>query len=164
MATGTSTPSSASEGPHTPQMEVNGDSYFPSTSTAHQQASSSSSTNTRSGVTTVAAATTAPAAVASTSARPVPVKQTSSGVGPYPLSALDRDHALPDDELDLDAQLAKPPLPRSLHSSLRAAAAAAAVSERTSSGSSTMAAANDAETRARRLAEAKKEWASWATN
>ena len=133
-------------------MEVGGDSYFPSTSTAQHDGNS---TNTGTAATM---SSTSPSAISSSSGttRPAPMKQTSSGIGPYPLSALDRHHAPPDDELDLEAQLAKPPLPRSLHSSLRAAA----VADRKAK----MAAADDAETRAQRLAEAKKEWASWAAN
>ncbi len=56
----------------------------------------------------------------------------------------------PAGQLDVAAQLAKDPLPRSLHSSLRRAAAYERVVK-----------VEDAETRARALAEAKKEWLSW---
>jgi len=142
MTTGTSTPTSAYDGQSSPRIEMDAsDSYFPS-ATTDQQSSDNQTTG-----------STPASSESATDRRPAPVKQTSSGVGPYPLSALDRHHAPPDEELDVEKQLAKPPLPRSLHSSLRAAAA---LERRTQ-------AADDAEARAQRLAEAKKEWASWAS-
>ncbi|KAH7041201.1 uncharacterized protein B0I36DRAFT_312357 [Microdochium trichocladiopsis] len=148
MTTGTSTPTSSYDGAPSPRIEMEtSDSYFPSSATAANSSSSTSANSTATstpGYSSASSSTVGP--------RPPPVKQTSSGVGPYPLSALDRHHALPEEELDLEKQLAKPPLPRSLHSSLRAAAA----SERRKL------VGDDPETKAQRLAEAKKEWASWA--
>lgn len=80
-----------------------------------------------------------------------PVRRLTSHIGPYPLSAMDLEYAEPTDELDVEKQLSKPPLPRSVHSSLKAAA--------TMERKKVM---EGAATKARRLAEAKKEWASWA--
>lgn len=145
MKTGTSTPTSTYDGQPSPRIDTDAsDSYFPSVATGHQTGDNNQSTG---NINTPALSQPA------TDRRPAPVKQMSSGVGPYPLSALDRHHAPPDEELDVEKQLAKPPLPRSLHSSLRAAAA----TERRTQ------VADDAEVRAQRLAEAKKEWASWAS-
>lgn len=144
MKTGTSTPTSTYDGQPSPRIDTDAsDSYFPSAAATGHQTTDNQST----GNSNPALSQPAP------DRRPAPVKQMSSGVGPYPLSALDRHHAPPDEELDVEKQLAKPPLPRSLHSSLRAAAA----TERRTQ------VADDAEVRAQRLAEAKKEWASWAS-
>ncbi|XXG96621.1 DNA topoisomerase [Hypoxylon texense] len=62
----------------------------------------------------------------------------------YPIPPLERQYRAPTEELDVARQLAKKPLPRSLHSSLRRAAARKPLVE-------------DDETRARKLAAAKKE-------
>lgn len=65
----------------------------------------------------------------------------------YPIPPLEREYAAPTEELDVARQLAKKPLPRSLHSSLQRAA----------TSSSRVPAVEDDETRARKLAAAKKE-------
>ncbi|KAK7743395.1 hypothetical protein SLS62_010588 [Diatrype stigma] len=74
----------------------------------------------------------------------------TSPTGDYPLPAIDTPFPKPAVELDVAAQLAKEPLPWSLHSSLRRAAA----HER-------RAKVEDAGARARALEEAKREWMSW---
>ncbi|KAI5859392.1 hypothetical protein GGS23DRAFT_325404 [Durotheca rogersii] len=67
----------------------------------------------------------------------------------YPISPLERQYVAPTGELDVAAQLEREPLPRSLHSSLRRAAAGQTTRR--------VAAAEDDETRARKLADAKRE-------
>ena len=69
-------------------------------------------------------------------------------------TAIETPFPAPAGELDVAAQLAKDPLPRSLHSSLRRAAESAASSSRRREDA-------DPEARARALAAAKKEWLSW---
>lgn len=64
----------------------------------------------------------------------------------YPIPPLERQYTPPTEELDVARQLAKKPLPRSLHSSLQRAASA-----------STQKKVEDEETRARKLADAKRQ-------
>ena len=77
--------------------------------------------------------------------------------GDYPLPAIETPFPAPAGELDVAAQLAKDPLPHSLHSSLRRAAEAAS----SASASARRREDADPEARARALAAAKKEWLSW---
>lgn len=69
------------------------------------------------------------------------------GIG-YSLPALAREFKKPDNELDVAAQLAKKPLPRSLYSSLEIAARRQAPVE-------------DPELKARKFEEAKRQWEAW---
>ncbi|KAI0841527.1 hypothetical protein F5Y06DRAFT_259726 [Hypoxylon sp. FL0890] len=64
----------------------------------------------------------------------------------YPIPPLERQYAPPTEEIDVARQLAMKPLPRSLHSSLQRAASA-----------STKKPADDEETRAKKLADAKRQ-------
>lgn len=73
-----------------------------------------------------------------------------SPTGDYPLPAIETPFPKPAAEIDVAAQLAKDPLPRSLHSSLKRAA----THERRVK-------AEDPGARARALEEAKREWMSW---
>ncbi|KAI2626567.1 hypothetical protein GGR54DRAFT_637138 [Hypoxylon sp. NC1633] len=66
----------------------------------------------------------------------------------YPIPPLERQYTPPTEELDVAAQLARKPLPRSLHSSLQRAAATASTKKPV---------VEDEETRAKKLADAKRE-------
>ncbi|KAI0180970.1 hypothetical protein GGR52DRAFT_13381 [Hypoxylon sp. FL1284] len=77
-----------------------------------------------------------------------PARAASQMIGPsYPIPPLERRYEAPIEELDVARQLAKKPLPRSLHSSLQRAAAAAARDP----------VVEDGETRARKMAAARRE-------
>lgn len=76
-----------------------------------------------------------------------PMTRASPMIGMnYPIPPLERQYSAPTEELDVARQLAKKPLPRSLHSSLQRAAVSARKPL-----------VEDGETRARKLAAAKKE-------
>ncbi|KAL7627051.1 hypothetical protein AAE478_003827 [Parahypoxylon ruwenzoriense] len=76
-----------------------------------------------------------------------PVARTNHMIGAsYPIPPLERTYAAPTGELDVAAQLAMKPLPRSLHSSLQRAATTTRKPP-----------VEDEETRARKLADAKRE-------
>ncbi|KAI0844982.1 hypothetical protein F5Y00DRAFT_247609 [Daldinia vernicosa] len=78
---------------------------------------------------------------------PTPVAKANRMIGPeYPIPPLERDYSPPTEELDVAQQLAKKPLPRSLHSSLKRAASRTALKP-----------VDDEETRRQKLAAAKKE-------
>ncbi|KAI1384577.1 uncharacterized protein F4822DRAFT_367249 [Hypoxylon trugodes] len=107
-------------------------SYFP-------EASPSPTTSTSSSETEEETPTITPSTAA---------KISNSMIGTnYPIPPLEREYAAPTGELDVAAQLAMKPLPRSLHSSLQRAAALPA----------SPAVVEDGETRARKLANAKRE-------
>ncbi|KAI0901443.1 hypothetical protein F4806DRAFT_964 [Annulohypoxylon nitens] len=83
---------------------------------------------------------------------PSPAPSPNTKINPmigasYPIPPLEREYAPPTEELDVARQLAKKPLPRSLYSSLQRAAAKP----------SRMPVVEDEETRAKKLADAKRE-------
>ncbi|RYP47785.1 hypothetical protein DL768_006194 [Monosporascus sp. mg162] len=77
-------------------------------------------------------------------------RPSASPTGDNPLPPIDTPFPKPDGDIDVAAQLAKKPLPRSLHSSLKRAATLEKKAK-----------VEDPEARARALAEAKKVWLSW---
>ncbi|KAI1659549.1 hypothetical protein F4813DRAFT_353290 [Daldinia decipiens] len=78
---------------------------------------------------------------------PTPVTKANRMIGAeYPIPPLEREYSRPTEELDVAQQLAKKPLPRSLHSSLQRAASRTAQRP-----------VDDEETRRQKLAAAKKE-------
>ncbi|KAI1098991.1 hypothetical protein F4804DRAFT_100231 [Jackrogersella minutella] len=78
---------------------------------------------------------------------PSPSSRINQMIGAsYPIPPLERQYTPPTEELDVAQQLAKKPLPRSLYSSLQRAAA-----------TSRQPVVEDEETRARKLADAKRE-------
>ena len=123
-------------------------SYFP-TGAVERRTSSAGSSMVESTTDSTATSTI------SETARPWnPGPASERPTGDYPLPAIETPFPAPAGELDVAAQLAKDPLPRSLHSSLRRAAESAASSSRRHEDA-------DPEARARALAAAKKEWLSW---
>ena len=123
-------------------------SYFP-TGAVERRTSSAGSSMVESTTDSTATSTMSEAA------RPWnPGPASERPTGDYPLPAIETPFPAPAGELDVAAQLAKDPLPRSLHSSLRRAAESAASSSRRREDA-------DPEARARALAAAKKEWLSW---
>lgn len=78
---------------------------------------------------------------------PSPVAKVNQMIGAsYPIPPLERQYAPPTEELDVARQLAMKPLPRSLHSSLQRAATISPKKP-----------VDDEETRARKLADAKRQ-------
>ncbi|KAI1413705.1 hypothetical protein F5Y13DRAFT_27898 [Hypoxylon sp. FL1857] len=78
---------------------------------------------------------------------PSPVTKVNQMIGAsYPIPPLERQYAPPTEELDVARQLAMKPLPRSLHSSLQRAASI-----------STKKPVDDEETKAKKLADAKRQ-------
>lgn len=127
-------------------------SYFP-TGAVERRTSSAGSSMVES--TTDSTADSTATSTISETARPWnPGPASERPTGDYPLPAIETPFPAPAGELDVAAQLAKDPLPRSLHSSLRRAAESAASSSRRREDA-------DPEARARALAAAKKEWLSW---
>ncbi|KAI2470432.1 hypothetical protein F4781DRAFT_179984 [Annulohypoxylon bovei var. microspora] len=85
---------------------------------------------------------------ASPSPAPSPNSKINQMIGAsYPIPPLEREYAPPTEELDVARQLAKKPLPRSLYSSLQRAA----------TKPSRKLTVEDEETRAKKLADAKRE-------
>ena len=122
-------------------------SYFP-TGAVERRTSSAGSSMVESTTDSTADSTTT--STMSETARPWnPGPASERPTGDYPLPAIETPFPAPAGELDVAAQLAKDPLPHSLHASLRRAAARERGQE------------EDPDTRARALAEAKKEWMSW---
>ncbi|KAK8055468.1 hypothetical protein PG993_000695 [Apiospora rasikravindrae] len=98
---------SATAAPNQPAEE--GTSYFPKTAYSSRRSSiSSNSTQT--------------SAVSAESSLPQPPALTRSYTGTNPLPPLARDFPAPTEDLDIATQLARMPLKRSLHDSLRRAA------------------------------------------
>jgi len=130
---------------HDSQPSEYSDSYFPSGPTSGSTSGSSSRTSSPVGSGSGADTTTNPWSAG------LPLNSPIGNYGPLP--ALAREFPKPPGDLDVAAQLAKKPLRWSLHSSLKLAAAG---SERFKAQQ-----ADCAETRARKLEEAKREWMSW---
>ncbi|KAK7989739.1 hypothetical protein PG989_010054 [Apiospora arundinis] len=124
-----STGASGASAEHQRQPAEEGTSYFPKTASSSRR-SSISSTSTD-----------------SSSVAPQPPALTRSHTGTNPLPPLARDFPPPKDELCIDTQLSLAPPKRSLHDSLRRAATEERRRPR----------ADDAETKAQKLAAAKQE-------
>lgn len=138
----TYTPTAA--GPVPTQPRESASSYFPvGHEHEHARPSSSGSTASSSNGSSNNDIGESPATIAWKLAHDFPT-------GDYPLPAIDTPFPKPAVEIDVAAQLAKDPLPRSLHSSLKRAA----TYER-------RAKVEDPNARARALEAAKREWMSW---
>ncbi|KAI1469358.1 uncharacterized protein F4812DRAFT_422801 [Daldinia caldariorum] len=127
-----STPSSSSSSPaqsaargwrlSKQQPSESADSYFPERATSPTSSVSESEDDspmtTTTTIPTIITTTTAATAISTT---PAPKANRMIGAE-YPIPPLEREYSPPTQELDVAEQLAKKPLPRSLHSSLQRAA------------------------------------------
>lgn len=143
-----SAPLLARTGPAPTQPTESATSYFPAGEV--ERPSSSGSTTSSSNGSTTSSSSSGGGGHGEGPATTTWKLAIDSPTGDYPLPVIETPFPKPAAEIDVAAQLAKDPLPRSLHSSLKRAA----THERRVK-------AEDPGARARALEEAKREWMSW---